>query len=186
MRDKFDIALDNALRSYTAVEPSPDLAERILRRTQQDAPSRNRMMAWAVMSALPIAAALVLAILSVIRFALPEPPPELASRPVPPVAAAAMAIRGLPNTRAPEFKAARQGRIPVRAHKYEIPAARFMPHALPYSTEELAVLAFVQQHPKEAAEISQVQKEDASSEKPISIAPLQIKPLTIAALNQEN
>lgn len=183
MPDDLDLILEDAVKSYAAVEPSSELVGRILRQAQHDFPSRHGMAAWAVMSALSIATALVLAILSVTRFALPEPPPELASRLVPPVAAVATAIRGLPNTSAPQFKAARRGRIPVRAYKYELLAARFAPKPLPYSTEELAMLAFVQQHPKEAAEISQVRRDDAASEKPISIAPLQIKPLTIAALN---
>jgi len=55
----------------------------------------------------------------------------------------------------------------------------------PYSKEELALLNFVQQHPKEAAEIAEAQKNEAAltPPQPLKIAPLKTEPITIAALN---
>ena len=81
MPDELDQLLDEAIKSYSAVEPSADLAARILHQSQlQMAPSR-RGWKLAMAFALPVAAAVVLAFLLLGHWALPQPPPTIASAP---------------------------------------------------------------------------------------------------------
>jgi hypothetical protein len=166
MPDELDELLDEAIKSYSGIEPSPDLAGRILRQAQRHgtSPRRGRKLAFAF--AVPLAAAAALAVVLLGQLALPKPP---------------AAIAYLPST--PDVT------VHPRSHAHKVRAARSATRPLPapYSKEELALLTFVQQHPKEAAEIAAAQKRDLAPlhPQPITISQLEIKPLNIAPLNQE-
>lgn len=180
MRDELDTLLDEAIKSYSAVEPSPDLAGRILRQSQRETPSPRRGWKLALAFGLPLTAAVALATVLLGQWALPKPPLAIASAPATP-SAAAPAISQRPK------EASAALREPVRTHARKVHAARSWARPLPppYSKEELALLNFVQQHPKEAAEIAEAQKQDSGPlrSEPIAISQLEIKPLTIAPLN---
>jgi hypothetical protein len=186
MRDRLDIALDDALKSYAAVEPSPGLAVRILRQARQGSAPRRSNWRWTLAFALPSVAALALAFVFAGRVSLPAPPPAIASLPSPPGADAGVTTREQLQIPGTVLTAVR--REPIREHKARTARSAARPLPAPYSKEELTMLAFVQQHPKEAAEIVEAQKRDAGPlpQEPIRIAPLEAKPLTIAALHQEN
>jgi hypothetical protein len=179
--DELDTILDQAIQSYSAVEPSPDLAGRILQQAQQvPAPRRNRLgltLAFAV----PLAAALGLAFVLAGQWALPKPPAAVASLPSTPDIAAYTHSQ-LTETLA----AAPREPVPRGTYARKIRTARSTARSLPapYTKEELALLAFVEQHPKEAAEIAKAQEKEAlAPPQPITISHLEIKPLTIPPLN---
>lgn len=164
MPDELDQMLDEAIHSYSAKEPSADLAVRILREAQVQKPSPRRRWKLALAFALPVAAALVLAFVVLGPWTLPEPPAAIASVPSVPIMVYAHVQ--------PTKMLAAATRKPVR------------PLSPPYSKEVMALLNFVQQHPKEAAEIAKAQRQQAAAaQEPIRIAPIQIQPITIAALN---
>jgi len=176
MPDELDQLLDEAIRSYAAAEPSADLAGRILRQAQQEsAPHHNR---WRLVLAfaLPVAAAVALALVLLGQWALPKPPANIASAP---------SVPSVVETHSQPAKALVVTAEPVQAHRRDRKAASrrkswARPLPPPYSKEELALLNFVQQHPKEAAEIAESQKRDSQ---PITISQLKIEPLSIAPLN---
>jgi hypothetical protein len=174
MPDELDQLLDEAIRSYAAAEPSPDLAARILRQAQMQAPSSRRGWKLVLAVALPLAVTLT-AFVFAGRMNLPAPPAPIASQPPTP---------SIATPKAPEALAVATSKpAPVRHH---VRAARSWARPLPppYSKEELALLNFVQQHPKEAAEIAEAQEQDVAPLKsqPITISHLEIEPLTIAPL----
>jgi len=181
MRDELDRILDEAIKSYAAIEPPPALPARILRQAQQDpAPQHNR---WklALALTLPLAAALALAFMFVGPMSLPKPPAPVALQPPTP---------SIETSTAQETLAAATSKpapVPTQrhAHSMQKPRSTARPLPAPYSKEELALLNFVQQHPKEAAEIAEAQKKDSAplNPQPIAISQLEIKPLTIAPLN---
>lgn len=183
MRDELDQILDEAVKSYAAIEPPPELPARILRQAQPiSAPQRNH---WrlALAIALPLAAALALAFVFAGRMNFPKPPTPVASQPPTPSVV-------IPKPPQPQETLAttRKPAVPVlaRYHAHQARPARSWARPLPapYSKEELALLTFVQQHPKEAAEIAEAQKQQvAAARQPIPIAPIQINPITIAALD---
>lgn len=178
MPDELDAILDEAIKSYSAAEPSPDLAARILYQSQLHTVSPRRGWKLALAFALPIAAAVTLAFVFAGRINLPAPPEPIASAPSTPSVAAqpqpakmlAAAVEPVPTHR--------------KVHKALRRDSWARPLPPPYSKEELALLNFVQQHPKEAAEIAEAQKEQtAAALEPITVPPIQIKPITIAALD---
>ncbi|MFZ0662787.1 MAG: hypothetical protein WAM66_08855 [Acidobacteriaceae bacterium] len=177
MRDDVDQILENAVESYAAVEPSPELASRILERAQH-VPAPRRGWKLALAFAVPLAAALALAFVLAGQWALPKPPAAVASAPTTPDVTA----------RTRPQPAETLAAAPVQTHRSvrKAHAARSTARPLPapYSKEELALLAFVQQHPKEAAEMAEAQKRDSAplQTQPITISRLEIKPLTIAPL----
>lgn len=183
MRDELDHILDETVKSYAAIEPPPALPARILRQAQlEPAPQRNRRWRLALAIALPLAATLALVFLFATRLTPPKPPTPIASQPPTPSIAAPTPPQP-PETLA---AATRESAVPVRRHAHPAQSARSWarPLSAPYSKEELALLNFVQQHPKQAAEIAEAQKQQAAAAlQPIAISPIQIKPLTIAALN---
>lgn len=187
MRDELDQMLDEAIKSYAAVEPPPELPARILRQAQQEPAPRRNPWRLALAIALPLAATFALVLLFAGRMNLPEPPATVASQPPTP------SIEITTPTRPPETLAAAT-REPVQAHRRVRKAAGrssengkswARPLPAPYSKEELALLNFVQQHPKEAAEIAEAQKRNSimTPPQPLTITPLKTEPITIAALN---
>lgn len=174
MRDKFDALMDNAVKSYAAAEPSPDLAATILRLAQQEPLPQRKRWQLALAFALPLAAATVLAVVLVGRLSLPQSPTAVAVAPA------------VPEVSLPKIqpaKAIAPGH--ARAHARRLEAARPLP--APYTRQELALLAFVEQHPKEAAEVAKAQARPMKplSQQPITISHLEIAPLTIASIDQE-
>lgn len=179
MGDDLDQILANAVKSYADVDPSPGLAARILTQTQQIPSVRRNRWKLALAFAVPLAAALALAFVLAGQWVLPKPPAAVAALPSTPDVAAQ--IRPQP---ADTLAAAPHQRLPAPARKARAVRSAVRPLPAPYSQEELALLAFVQQHPKEAAEIAEAQKRDMAplSTQPITISHLEIKPLTITPL----
>ncbi|HEU4983804.1 MAG TPA: hypothetical protein VFT88_14080 [Acidobacteriaceae bacterium] len=176
MPDELDQLLNEAIKSYAAAKPSADLAGRILRQAQLHNVSPRRGWKLALALALPVAAAVALGFVLLGPWTLPKPPMTVATAPsVPSVIQRAKTLAAVTE--------------PVPAHRRVRKAssrsswARPLPP--PYSKEELALLNFVQQHPKEAAEIAESQKNEGAlaPPQPIKIAPLKTEPITIAALN---
>jgi hypothetical protein len=177
MRDELDLLLDDALKSYTAVDPSPGLATRIVERAQDDLTPRRRIWAWAMGFALPLAAAGALAFVLAGRLALPRPPTA--------VVASLPAVPRIPEQQVSEQPDMARS---IETHSSEKRQAVYTSDTRPaflasYSSEELALISFVQQHPKEAAEVVKAQSRDAE---PLTVAPLQAQPISIAALKEEN
>lgn len=182
MRDELDQILDQAIKAYAGVEPSPELTVRILRQAQREPSPRHNRWRLALAIATPLAAALALAVVFAGRMSLPASPAPLASQPP------ALNIEARTSIQPPETLATSTS-IPASAHPHAHPAraarswARSLP--APYSKEELALMNFVQHHPKEAAEIAETQKSEAAltPPQPLKIAPLKTAPITIPALN---
>lgn len=179
MPDELDQVLDEAIKSYSAVEPSPDLAARILYKSQLHKSSPRRGWKLALAAALPVAAAVALALVLLGQWALPKPPATIASAPSTP---------SVVQTQPKPAKVLASAAEPVESHRrvrkaassrYENGKSWTRPLPPPYSKEELALLNFVQQHPKEAVEIAESQKKDPQ---PITISQLKIEPLSIAPL----
>lgn len=182
MPDELDTLLNEAIKSYSAAEPSPDLATRILRQAQMQAPLPRHGWKLALALALPLAATFTLAFVLAEHWALPKPPATIASAPTTP----SVALHAHPQS-TKTVAATTQEQLPThrRVHKAVSRSSWARPLPPPYSKEELALLNFVQQHPKEAAEIAEAQKRDMANPtpQPITIKPLHTEPLTIAALN---
>jgi hypothetical protein len=176
MPDELDQVLDEAIKSYSEVEPSPDLARRILYQSQVQNASPRHGWKLAPAFAMPAAAAAALALALLGQWAMPKPPANIASAP---------SVPSVVETHSQPAKALAVTAEPVQAHRRDRKAASrrkswARPLPPPYSKEELALLNFVQQHPKEAAEIAESQKRDSQ---PITISQLKIEPLSIAPLN---
>lgn len=182
MPDELDTLLEQAIKIYSAAEPSPDLAARILRQAQQEPAPRHNRWRLALVIALPVAAALTLAFILPGHGTLPEPPATIASAPTTP-----SVVRHTHPDQTKTVAATTQEQFPTdrRVRKAANRSSWARPLPPPYSKEELALLNFVQQHPKEAAEIAEAQKQDTEPlrQEPITISHLEIKPLTIAPLN---
>lgn len=174
MRDEFDALIDDAVKSYAGAEPSPELAAGILRRAQQEALPQRKGWKLALAVVLPLAAAAALAFAVVGRVGLPQTPAVVAVVPAVPEVQEASALH-----------AVKAEPVRARAHRRRFEAARPLP--APYTKQELALLNFVEQHPKEAAEIAEAQKQPLKPlvQQPITISHLEIAPLTIASLDQE-
>ena len=84
MPDELDTLLDHAIKTYSAAEPSPDLAARILRQAQMQAPLPRHGWKLVLAFALPVAAALTLAFILPGRGTLPKLPATIASAPTTP------------------------------------------------------------------------------------------------------
>lgn len=173
MWDEFDAIIDDAIKSYAAAEPSPDLAANLLRRAQSERLQEHKGWKLAMAFALPVAAAVALAVVLVGRLSLPQAPVAIATVPAVPV------VHGVPVTSAKAAKPAQ-----TRLRKFKVEAH---PLPAPYTKQELALLAFVEQYPKEAAKVAEEQSRplEPLSRKPIAISRLEVAPLTIASLDQE-
>jgi len=182
MPDELDTLLDQAIKTYSAAEPSPDLAARILRQAQQEPAPRHNRWRLALAFALPLAAALTLAFILPRHWTLPKPPATIASAPTTPRVA-----RHARPDQTKTVAATTQEQLPIhrRVRKAVSRSSWARPLPPPYSKEELALLNFVQQHPKEAVKIAEAQKNEAAltPPQPLKIAPLKTEPITIAALN---
>lgn len=179
MHDELDTLaetlIDDAVKSYTAAEPSPELATSILRHARQQQLPRHTGWKFAAALALLAPAAVVLLLLRG-PLAMPPAPAAIAALPaVPRIPAAHALARTKVKT------------LPTRAHIAGAEAAESTVRPLPthYTRQELAMLAFVQRYPKEAAAIAQAQRRKMQplSPQPIAIARLRIAPLSIPALN---
>lgn len=177
MRDEFDVTINDAIRSYAGAEPSPELAANILRRAQQEPLQRRTGWRLALGVAVPVAAAVALAVVLVGRLSLPQAPTAVTVAPAAPTVAHTAKVLEPKPVRA-------QGRL-VNARGNARPEARPLP--APYTKQELALVAFVEQNPKEAAVIAKAQSQPLRPipEQPITISHLEIAPLTIASLDQE-
>lgn len=173
MRDKIDAILEDAVKSYADVEPSPELAASILKLAQQEPLPKRKSWRLALAFAVPLAAA-VMAFLLIGRLSLPRAPT---------VVAVAPAVPEIPHPQAQSTIALPPSHSRAHAHRFE--EAR--PLSDPYSKQELALLALVERHPKEAAAIAKAQHQplEPLTQQPITISHLEIKPLTIAPLDQE-
>lgn len=179
MPDELDQLLDEAIKSYAAAEPSPDLAGRILYQSQLQHASPRRGWKLALAFALPVAAAVALAFVLLGPWTLPKPPATIASTPPTP------SIEQPVKTLAAAEPIATNRRVRKTAGRStESGKSWARPLPPPYSKEELALLNFVQQHPKEAAEIAEAQEQDSAplESQPITISQLKIEPLSIAPL----
>lgn len=174
MRDELDTIIENAVRSYAAAEPSPELAASILRRAQQGPLPQRKSRRLALAVAVAVAATAALAFVLVGRLSLPAAPTAVATAPAAPEIHAVREVSGV---------TAKE--VPSRPRRAKVEAGR--PLSAPYSKEELALLTFVEQNPKEAAKVAEEQKQplEPLSQPPITISHLEIAPLTIASLDQE-
>lgn len=174
MQEGFDQILDDAVKHYGSIEPAPDLAARILRRAQLEPVPQRRPWKVALAIALPMAATAALALVLAFRLSLPQAPVAVAKTPALPE------VQAVPVAPALTAKAVR-----TRPHQLKVEAARPLP--APYSKQELALLAFVEQHPEEAMKVAEEQKQPLKplSQPPIAISRLEVAPLSITALDQE-
>jgi hypothetical protein len=195
MKDDLDLLLDRSLETYSAVEPSPDLAEAILRRSQTAAAGlpakRRRRIAWTFALAVP-ATALILVVMLAVRFGLPHSSlaPKFPERAEQIPAPLQLANHQQTNQMTRESDAVTKAslerpRVSHRVAKSKERAPERDFYVVPASPEERALVEFVQQHPQEAAAIAEQQKHalDPLREDPIVVAPIEIKPITIAAID---
>lgn len=175
MQEDLDRILDNALKSYVAIDPSPDLASRIIHRTESAVPPRpaRRHRGWMIALALPFAAAVALALVLTQLWPTPPPPTVIASLPmVPSLTEQTVQISPI------------KARATFAHRKATAPVSHARPmFSAPYSSQELALVSFVQQNPKEAIEFAEMQNRKAD---PLSVAPIKIQPISIAAIKEEN
>ena len=186
---ELDRLLDAALKTCGEAEPSPDLARRILNRAQQDSPKRHPILAWGWGWAWPLATAVAAILLMTLvlahDFAVAPLPVTVASIPGPPALRSAethaqlrragRTYRGLA-----AFSPRTRTTAPARA---ALTGPR--PLALTYTPQELVLIAFVEQHPKEAQEVQEAARRDMEPlhEQPLVIAPVQIDPIAPEARN---
>lgn len=198
MKDDLDLLLDRSLETYSAVEPLPDLVEAILRRSQTAVPGvskKSNRMAWTFALAVSAAAALILVVMLAVRFGLPHSAPasKLPERAEQIPAPTQLTNHQQTNQMTRESDAVTKASLerPRVSHnsaagskdKERAPERDF--YLVPASPEERALVEFAQQHPQEAAAIVEQQKHalDPLREDPIVVAPIDIKPITIAAID---
>ncbi|HVP46741.1 MAG TPA: hypothetical protein VMT32_09165 [Bryobacteraceae bacterium] len=161
-----DRMIDTALAGYSSAQPLEGLEERVLNRVRLSA--RRRVIGWAVAMAV-VASVVVAAIFVRIPRAAVPAGQDVArvQTPAPP--------RLVPETLRIAPKQ-RRGRIVTKRAEPPRPLPRLeqFPSPTPMTTEERALLAFVEHHPDEAKQlVTQQQK----SGEPIEIQPIQIAPL---------
>ncbi len=201
--ERLERALDAALATYREAEPSPDLPLRILdhvaNETRQDArkgprtgrPARH-VAAWAWAAALATAAILLVTVVLAHRFAVAPLPLIVARLPH----SAALHAPPAPAGEAHRAFAALSGRQPASSPRSRTAAPRLLktvqtlltgprPLPAPYSPEELVLVAFVEQHPKEAREAQEAARCDAEPlhEEPLVTPPVQIDPIAPDTIN---
>jgi hypothetical protein len=189
MPDDLDRLLNNALQTYTNVEPSSTLAGRIARSATLEAAPRRETWSWAAISPAHFAVLASMAASLVLLIALAgvhfSPKPQHASRPrrpsQPTLAAANSAT--LRSAQASPVRSSIQISHPA-PHKKSTPRNGMRPLPPPPSPQERLLLAFVQQHPDEAANLAKAQQGDLAPLhiEPATIARLQVEPLTISPL----
>lgn len=172
-----DQMLDNAVKSYAAVDPSPDFELRVLARVRQLEKPRASRWPWVV--GFSVATAALFTFVAVQRIMLPQPPGAIAvASPKPPT----ILMRPFLSAAVPS------------GNRSERRMRRSMtrPLTMSYSPAELATLKFAKEHPEEAAQVAKLEeRDDAVSANPlhdarIEIAPIQIPPITIPAIHEEN
>lgn len=181
MHDEFDRLIDEAVTSYAAAEPSPELATSILLRAQQELLPRRAGWKLALALALPVTAAIaVLAAVLAGQLAMPPAPPTVATDP---------SVPQMPAEQPQQMMKAAVNPLPARARAPKSEAARSAVRPLPtqYTKQELVLLSFAQRYPKEAAAIAEAQKQDMQplTQQPITISRLKFAPLSIPVLNEE-
>lgn len=168
MKDELDRILDDALASYSAVEPRAGLAGRVMARVRSDgAVSRNR---W-----LPFAVGAVLACLAVAVVIWHERA-DRSRVAVAPVTQAVMSKVEAPPP-APERVQTRvsAGRVKVARRIRSLPQREQFPSPAPLTAEERALVAFARQAPQEALKL-------VRSGQPLEIKEIEIRPLEIEGL----
>lgn len=177
MRDEFDALVESAVKGYAAAEPTPELAAKILQHAQSERLPRRKGWKLALAFALPLAAGAVLAVVLVEQPSSPQAPTPLAVVPAAPNVAQTAKVLEPEPVRARRRVAVAQG--PAKSAARPLPA--------PYTKQELALVAFVEQHPKEAAAFAKVESQPLKPipEQPLTISHLEVAPLTIASLDQE-
>ncbi len=171
-RDELDRILDGALSAYSTAEPLDGLEQRVLNRIGGVKAPRRRFGFWGF--ALAASAVLLIGIAVL----------ETRSHPAPNVAGSAAPAKHATETRvaAPVRPAVRRTRHVTR--KRGRPEQMVFPTPTPLTTEERALVAFVEQHPKEAlVAFTDAPKRDIE---PISIEPIQIPPLPDLALEPQD
>ena len=199
--ERLELALDAALATYREAEPSPDLPLRILdhvaNETRQDArkgPRTGRAVPWAWAAALATAAILLVTLALVHRLAVAPLPLSIASLPsspalhaAAPLTAGAEAHRALAALSRRQSAASPRSRTTVPRPLKTVRAMLTGPRPLPapYSPEELVLVAFVQQHPKEAQEAQEAARRNAEPlhEEPLVTPPVQIDPIAPDTIN---
>src|SRR6185503_11385293 len=124
MPDELDSILDQAIKSYSAVEPSTDLAGRILYQSQLHMTSPRRGWKLALAIALPLAAAIALMLVFAVRMNLPKPPAPIASQPATP----SIATPKVPETLA---AATHKPAVPLRHRAHSARASNSWARSLP-------------------------------------------------------
>jgi hypothetical protein len=156
--DELDRVIDGALAGYSGAEPLAGLEERVLNRVRAVNAGRRGRIMWAF--ALAAVAAVVVAVIA-------ERPPQA---PAPKHNAIARVVTPAPVRHAVEERRV----VPKRPRQRLLPKQDQFPAPAPMTSEERALVAFVEQHPAEAR---QVFAELEKSGEPIEIQPIQIPPL---------
>lgn len=170
---ELDQILDSGLKGYSTCEPLAGLEERLLNRIRLAGIAPRRNSPWWWLLALPMVG-LVALVPTALRVYRPEPvtPPSISAVIKPPAMPAI-------EPEAPRLARVSRRKIVARA----LPKQPIFPMPTPMTAEERALVAFVQQHPKEAKEqFAALEKEMRD---PVRIEALEVPPIEIKQL-QEN
>ena len=179
MRDKddLDLLLDEALATYACVEESSNLSVRVLVAVRQNEHRRAplRWLPWAI--ALPVAAAVLIAVLVGPRlFRSREVPltPQVATQSAPdnPKAVVETPSPAVRAVRPPRARTTNEVRSAI--HKLPVPKQAVFPAPQPLSREEQALVSLANTRPSVAA---QSIAESSQPVEPLSIAAIHIPPL---------
>lgn len=165
--EQFDRLLDDALKSYAAVEPRSGLEQRVLANLRSaPAPVHHGWLRWAAVTA----ACLVVASVAVLELRKPEAPVVEVIQPTAEVqkAAAPEASAAAPPRHEPAVRRSPRPAVTARATR--------PPLAGPPSAQERALVAFVTLDPAGAAALA---RERQGPPKPISTAELSIPPIAV-------
>jgi hypothetical protein len=165
-RDKLDRLIDGALASYADVEPLAGLEDRVVNRVRVVG-ARRRIFGWGM--GLAVAASVVVVGIGI----------RTEHRTTPKATSTAATIRLGPVAVAKEPPAASERvrrSVPKRlARPRELPKLEQFPIPSPMTTEERALVGFVQRDPIEAQQIFADLRKRA--DEPIEIQPIEILPL---------
>ena len=165
MKDELDEILDDALASYTVVEPRAGLAGRVMARVRADG-SRARGGWW-----LAALAAVAFACLAIAIWLRPSPKrvPAVPVRPMQVAADRKPAPAPAP-TRAPRVTAV------VRRPARDLPRHEKFPTPEPLTPAERRLMAFVKIAPDAAVQL-------AEPDKPLEVKAIEVRPIEIERLS---
>lgn len=178
--EPFDRLLDEALKSYAAVEPRPGLEQRVVANLRSAAaPVHHGWLRWAAVAA----ACLAVALAALLAYR-PSVQPRVVTR-APQTQATLPAVKPVvrelsakpPRTLRPRPRVVIAGKVaPAQAPIL----------AGPLSSEELALLAFVRESPRTAAAVAKQQSEpDQPATVPqIQVSALVVQPVEVAPLEK--